>query len=74
MSDEDRQAGTVKWFHDDKGFGFIAPDDGGDDIFVHFRAIQKQGFKSLREGERVTFTLVQSNRGLTADEVRAETD
>ncbi len=47
--------GTVKWFNEDKGFGFIANDNGGDDVFVHFSAIQGNGFKTLREGQKVSF-------------------
>jgi CspA family cold shock protein len=47
--------GTVKWFNDSKGFGFINPDDGGDDLFAHFSAIVESGYKSLKEGQRVSF-------------------
>ena len=68
----DRQTGTVKWFNDEKGFGFIIPQGGGDDLFVHFRAIQGNGFKSLKEGQRVTFIAVQGQKGMQADEVQAE--
>ena len=49
----DRETGTVKWFNDSKGFGFITPEDGGDDLFAHFSAIQSKGFRSLTEGQRV---------------------
>ncbi len=64
----DREEGTVKWFNDAKGFGFISR-ESGEDVFVHFRAIQSQGFKSLKEGQKVTFTVVQGQKGLQADEV-----
>ena len=64
--------GTVKWFNDKKGFGFITPEDGRNDLFVHFREIQKQGFKSLKEGERVSYDVKQSPKGPTAGAVRPE--
>ena len=61
--------GTVKWFNDEKGFGFIAPSDGSKDVFVHFSAIQGDGFKSLAEGERVTFDVEDGPKGLQASNV-----
>ena len=66
----DRQTGTVKWFNDAKGFGFITP-ESGPDVFVYFRSIQGTGFKSLQEGQKVTFKVVQGQKGLQADEVQA---
>ncbi|MEV5281515.1 cold-shock protein [Streptomyces sp. NPDC051994] len=68
----ERQAGTVKWFNDEKGFGFISPEDGSPDLFVHFRAVQGSGFKSLKEGQKVTYVAVQGQKGMQADEVVAE--
>ena len=55
--------GTVKWFNDAKGFGFITPDEGGDDLFAHFSEIQSSGFKSLQEGQKVSFDVQPDARG-----------
>ena len=61
--------GTVKWFNDAKGFGFIAPEDGSADVFVHFSAIAAKGFRSLQEGQRVSFDVVQGPKGSQASNV-----
>jgi CspA family cold shock protein len=63
--------GTVKWFNEAKGFGFITPDNGGKDVFVHFSAIQASGFKTLAEGQKVKFELQQSPKGPAAANVTA---
>jgi len=55
--------GTVKWFNDAKGYGFISPEDGGEDIFAHFSAIEVAGFKTLKEGQRVQYDLVDGPKG-----------
>jgi CspA family cold shock protein len=67
----DRQTGSVKWFNDAKGFGFITPESGGADLFVHFRSIQGNGFKSLQEGQKVSFKVTQGQKGPQAEEVQA---
>ncbi len=63
--------GTVKWFNDSKGFGFITPESGGDDLFAHFSAIQNQGFKTLTEGQRVTFDVTAGPKGQQASNICA---
>jgi cold shock protein len=62
--------GTVKWFNAEKGFGFIAQEDGGDDVFVHYSAIQSNGYKSLDENQKVEFEVVQGPKGPQAEKVR----
>ncbi len=65
----DRQSGTVKWFNDGKGYGFIAPEAGGKDLFVHYSEINGDGFRSLREGDRVEYTVGQGDKGPSAKDV-----
>lgn len=71
---EERQVmstqGTVKWFNSEKGFGFIAPDEGGADVFAHYSAIQSGGYRSLEENQRVEFEIAQGPKGLQAENIR----
>lgn len=62
--------GTVKWFNDSKGFGFITPTDGGDDLFAHFKEIQGDGFRSLQEGQQVEYVPVRGQKGMAATQIR----
>ncbi|HBZ58130.1 MAG TPA: cold shock domain protein CspD [Sutterella sp.] len=63
-------SGIVKWFNDAKGFGFITPDEGGEDLFAHFSAIEMDGFKTLKEGQKVTFEVVTGPKGKQAAHIK----
>ena len=65
-------SGIVKWFNDTKGFGFITPDEGGEDLFAHFSAIEIDGFKTLKEGQKVTFDVVTGPKGKQAAHIKTE--
>jgi CspA family cold shock protein len=62
--------GTVKWFNEAKGFGFITPEAGGEDLFAHFREIQSSGFKTLKEGQRVSFVAARGPKGMQATKIQ----
>ena len=62
--------GTVKWFNDTKGFGFIAPDEGGEDLFAHYSSINMEGFKTLKEGQKVAFDVTEGTKGKQASNIR----
>jgi len=62
--------GTVKWFNDAKGFGFVTPDDGGEDLFAHFSAINMDGFKTLTEGQQITFDVTEGQKGKQASNIQ----
>lgn len=63
--------GTVKWFSNAKGYGFIAPDEGGEDVFAHFSAIEMDGYRSLKEGQKVEFEVTEGPKGLQAEKIRS---
>jgi CspA family cold shock protein len=65
-----KQTGTVKWFNDAKGFGFIEPDEGGPDVFAHFSAIEMEGFRTLKQGGKVSFDMVQGPKGQLAQSIQ----
>jgi len=67
---EGMATGTVKWFNDAKGYGFITPDDGSEDLFAHFSAINMSGFKTLKEGQKVSFDVVQGPKGKQASNIQ----
>ena len=63
--------GTVKWFNDTKGFGFVTPDEGSEDLFVHFSAINSGGFKTLKEGQKISFDVTQGSKGKQATNIQS---
>jgi len=65
--------GVVKWFNNAKGFGFVSPDGGGDDVFAHFSAIEMEGYKSLKQGQKVEFEISEGPKGLYASHIRPST-
>lgn len=65
-------SGTVKWFNDTKGFGFITPDNGGDDLFAHFSEIRSEGFKTLAEGQKVNFETKRGPKGMQASNIKPQ--
>lgn len=67
----ERETGVVKWFSNKKGYGFIARDSGGGDVFVHFRSIQGDGYRSLKDGQKVEYTVTTGKNGLQAEDVAA---
>ena len=69
MTLSEKQTGTVKWFNDSKGFGFITPTGGGEDLFAHFKEIQGEGFKSLQEGQQVEYTPARGPKGMQATKI-----
>jgi len=71
LKERDMATGTVKWFNDSKGFGFITPDGGGEDLFAHFSEINMQGFKTLKEGQKVSFDIVDGKKGKQAAKIQA---
>jgi cold shock protein len=72
LRERNMATGTVKWFNDAKGFGFIKPDDGGDDLFAHFSAINSAGFKSLAENQRVSFDVTSGPKGKQAANIQPQ--
>ena len=71
QGEQQMATGTVKWFNDAKGYGFITPDDGGEDLFAHFSAINMSGFKTLKEGQKVSFEVTQGPKGKQASNIQA---